>query len=147
MYNNGQAKYYQNNQVLTAKKPKLILMMYDGAIRFARESINKIRSKDIAGKGTYIRKTQDIILELMNSLDMENGGEIANNLSKLYLFMNRNLIMANIQGEEKYIEDVIKILEELRAAWDAVINNGHRNEVMAAENRNVHIERKVAIRC
>ncbi|MBI3815295.1 MAG: flagellar export chaperone FliS [Nitrospinae bacterium] len=147
MYTNGQAKYYQDTQVLTAKRAKLVLMMYDGAIRFAREAVKRIHSKDIAGRGTYIRKTQDIILELMNSLDRENGGEIAANLSKLYLFMNRNLIMANIQGEDKFIEDIVKILTELRDAWDTVINNGHRNEAMAIENRNGHIERKVAIRC
>lgn len=147
MYNNGQVKYYRDTQVLTAKRAKLILMMYDGAIRFAREAVKRIQSKDIAGRGVYIRKTQDIILELMNSLDRENGGEIASNLSRLYLFMNRNLIMANIQGEEKFIEDIIKILEELRDAWDAVINNGNRNELMTAENRSGHIERKVAVRC
>jgi flagellar protein FliS len=147
MYNNGQAKYYQNNQVLTAKNSKLILMMYDGAIRFARESINKIRSKDIAGRGAYIRKTQDIILELMNSLDMENGGEIANNLSRLYLFMNRNLIMANIQGEEKYIEDVVKILVELKATWDIVINNSYRNEQAVNEEGRFYSEKKMAVRC
>ncbi|MBI3582824.1 MAG: flagellar export chaperone FliS [Nitrospinae bacterium] len=146
MYNNGYAKYYQNNQILTAKKSKLILMMYDGAIRFARESINKIRSKDIAGRGTYIRKTQDIILELMNSLDMENGGEIAGNLSKLYLFMNRNLIMANVQGHEKYIEDIIKILTELRDAWDTVVNNSYKNE-QVANDRAGYVEKKMAIRC
>lgn len=146
MYNNGQAKYYQDNQILTAKKSKLILMMYDGAIRFARESINKIRSKDIAGRGAYIRKTQDIILELMNSLDMENGGEIAGNLSRLYLFMNRNLIMANVQGDEKYIEDIIKILMELRDAWDTVVNNNYKNE-QAADDRAGYVEKKMAIRC
>lgn len=146
MYNNGHAKYYQSNQILTAKKSKLILMMYDGAIRFARESINKIRSKDIAGRGTYIRKTQDIILELMNSLDMENGGEIAGNLSRLYLFMNRNLIMANMQGDEKYIEDIIKILTELRDAWDIVVNNSYKNE-QVADGRAGYVEKKMAIRC
>ena len=146
MYNNGHAKYYQNNQILTAKKSKLILMMYDGAIRFARESINKIRSKDIAGRGAYIRKTQDIILELMNSLDMENGGEIAGNLSRLYLFMNRNLIMANMQGNEKYIEDIIKILMELRDAWDTVVNNSYKNE-QVVNDRAGYVEKKMAIRC
>ena len=146
MYNNGHAKYYQNNQILTAKKSKLILMMYDGAIRFARESINKIRSKDIAGRGAYIRKTQDIILELMNSLDMENGGEIAGNLSRLYLFMNRNLIMANMQGDEKYIEDIIKILTELRDAWGIVVNNSYKNE-QVANGRAGYVEKKMAIRC
>lgn len=146
MYNNGHAKYYQNNQILTVKKSKLILMMYDGAIRFARESINKIRSKDIAGRGAYIRKTQDIILELMNSLDMENGGEIAGNLSRLYLFMNRNLIMANMQGDEKYIEDIIKILTELRDAWGIVVNNSYKNE-QVADDRAGYVEKKMAIRC
>lgn len=146
MYNNGHAKYYQNNQILTAKKSKLILMMYDGAIRFARESINKIHSKDIAGRGAYIRKTQDIILELMNSLDMENGGEIAGNLSRLYLFMNRNLIMANMQGDEKYIEDIIKILTELRDAWGIVVNNSYKNE-QVADDRAGYVEKKMAIRC
>ena len=146
MHNNGHAKYYQNNQILTAKKSKLILMMYDGAIRFARESINKIRSKDIAGRGAYIRKTQDIILELMNSLDMENGGEIAGNLSRLYLFMNRNLIMANMQGDEKYIEDIIKILTELRDAWGIVVNNSYKNE-QVANDRAGYVEKKMAIRC
>ncbi len=147
MYNNGQAKYYRDMQVLTAKRAKLVLMMYEGAIRFAREAIKRIQSNDIAGRGVYIRKTQDIILELMNSLDKENGGEIAANLSKLYLFINRNLIMANIQGENKFIEDCIKILTELREAWDGVINNGHKNDEVIEDNRKFHSERKLAVRC
>ncbi|MEK6589866.1 MAG: flagellar export chaperone FliS [Nitrospinota bacterium] len=147
MLNNGLVKNYNDTQILTAKRVKLVLMMYDGAIRFAKEAVKRMHSKDIAGRGVYIRRTQDIILELLNSLDRDKGGEIADNLSRLYLFMNRNLIMANIQGEEKFINEIIGILLELRDAWGSVINNEKRSEQMMNEGNQRSIEKKLAIRC
>ena len=114
---NGKMGSYNNTDVLTAKKTKLVLMMYDGAIRFAEEGLRRIQIKDIEGRGIFIGKSQKVVLELMNVLDMDEGGEIAKSFSRLYAFINRNLTMANIRGEEKFVIDSLKVLNELRNGW------------------------------
>ena len=66
---------------------------------------------------SYIIKAQDIVTELMVSLDFDKGGQIAKNLFGLYLYMNRRLIEANIQKDTGILDEVKKLLTELRAAW------------------------------
>jgi len=112
---------YKRTEVTTADQGKLILMMYDGAIKFVEIAKNKLRENDMAGKGIYISKAQGIISELMASLNMEGGGEIALSLEKLYAFMNRQLRIANVNKDIKPLDIVLKILKELRDAWGRII--------------------------
>jgi flagellar protein FliS len=112
---------YKRTEVATADQGKLILMMYDGAIKFVEIAKNKLRENDMAGKGIYISKAQGIISELMASLNMEGGGEIALSLEKLYAFMNRQLRIANVNKDIKPLDIVLKILKELRDAWGRII--------------------------
>jgi len=94
-------------------------MLYDGAVKFLNLALECMGKKH-AGyeKGSnYIIKVQDIVTELMVSLDFEKGDAIAKSLFSLYLYMNRRLIEANIQKDTAIIEEVKKILTELRGAW------------------------------
>ena len=112
---------YRKTEVTTADQGKLIIMMYDGAIKFIEIAKNKLKENDLAGKGIYISKAQGIISELMASLNMEGGGEIALSLEKLYAFMNRQLRIANVNKDLKPLDIVSKILKELRDAWGRIV--------------------------
>lgn len=113
-------KQYQNTAVATQSKGRLIVLLYDGAIKFLKLAIEKLEAGEFEAKGRYIGKAQDIINELNAVLDTESGGEIATNLRKLYAFMNRHLLEANSKRDARMIQDVIKLLEDLNQAWKAV---------------------------
>ena len=111
---------YQDNAVTTQSKGRLIVMLYDGAIKFLRLAIREIENKNYEAKGRYINKAIDIINELNAVLDMDAGGEIAGNLRKLYIFMTNRLSQANIKCDPQLIRDVIKLMEELNQSWKAI---------------------------
>ena len=111
---------YQQTAVGTQSKGRLIVMLYDGALKFMKLAIKKLEEGDYAAKGLYINRAQDIISELNAVLDMESGGEIAQNLRKLYLFMNRRLREANTKRDPEIIREVITLMEELNQSWKAV---------------------------
>lgn len=110
---------YRETQIKTATQGKLIVMLYDGAIKFINLALESMQD----GKAKYdsisnhIIKAQDIVTELMVSLDFEKGGEIAKSLFSLYMFINRQLLDANIQKESDPLDTVKKLLIELRSAW------------------------------
>lgn len=114
---------YQKTQVTTAKPEKILLMLYEGAIKFVKIANVRMRAKDVAGKGTYISKTMAIISELMNTLDHEVGGQLAKDLENLYMFMMDKLIEANLHNRPEDLETVEKLLTTLYSAWEDVVNN------------------------
>jgi flagellar protein FliS len=111
---------YQDTTVTTQSKGRLIVMLYDGAIKFLKLAIREIEARNYEAKGRYINKTQNIINELNAVLDIEVGGEIATNLRKLYCFMYSHLSQANIKCDPQMIRDVIKLMEELNQGWKAI---------------------------
>ncbi|MFZ2149362.1 MAG: flagellar export chaperone FliS [Sedimentisphaerales bacterium] len=111
---------YQDNTITTQSKGRLIVMLYDGAIKFMRLAIKELEANNYEAKGRYINKAQDIINELNVVLDMDAGGEIATNLRKLYCFMSKRLSEANIKRDPQMIRDVIKLMEELNQSWKAI---------------------------
>jgi flagellar protein FliS len=111
---------YQDNAVTTQSRGRLIVLLYEGAIKFLKLAINELQAGNYQAKGHYINKAQDIINELNAVLDMDAGGEIAANLRKLYLFMNKRLHEANIKRDTQMIRDVIGLMEELNQSWKAI---------------------------
>ncbi len=108
---------YKETQIKTADSLKLIVMLYDGAIKFLNGALEFLKEKRYDRVNTNIIKAQDIIAELLLSLDLENGGEIAKNLQSLYLYMNKRLLEGNISKKPEPIQEVIKLLSNLREAW------------------------------
>jgi flagellar protein FliS len=104
---------YHDNAISTQSKGRLIVMLYDGAIKFMKLAIVEMEKKNYEAKGRYINRALDIINELNVVLDMDAGGEIASNLRKLYIFMNNHLSQANIKCDPQKVRDVIKLMEEL----------------------------------
>jgi flagellar protein FliS len=115
---------YRETQIKTATPGKLIVMLYDGAIKNINLALEKIEKKHQAYEqvSNFIIRAQDIITELMVSINFEKGGEIAKNLFSLYMYMNRKLLDANIKKDQKALEEVKKHLVELRSAWAEIAN-------------------------
>src|SRR5690349_10836177 len=90
---------YKQTSVTSASREKLLLMMYEGAIKYTKKAVIACEIKDIADRGLNIGKAYDIIMELNNTLNFEIGGEIAKNLEQLYMFMTDQLTQANATGE------------------------------------------------
>ena len=126
---------YRQNEVATSSQGKLIVMMYEGALKFVNLAIEGIDNNDISKKGTYINKAHDIINELSFALDIEKGGEVAQKLESLYQFALHQLTRANIKSDRKALESIINILTPLMDAWKEVLiksknpgaNNSNQN--------------------
>jgi len=111
---------YKETAVATQNRGRLIVLLYDGAIRFLRLALQDMEVRDYVGKGRLIGRAQDIILELNTVLDMESGGEIAQNLRALYNFMSRHLTQANNKCDPQMVREVIALLEDLNGSWRAI---------------------------
>ncbi len=118
------AANYQQNEVITANRVKLVVMLYEGAINFLETAKQKLISGDMAGKGVYLTKATAIVSELLCSLDMEAGGEIARNLHRLYDFMLRQITEASVRNETEPIDTTISILKELKKGWEEISRQG-----------------------
>ena len=129
---NAYMNQYQNNQVQTASREQILLMLYDGAIRFVRQSREAIEAKDNAAKLLYADKAIAILTEFRNTLDHEVGGEIARNLDALYEFMIRELVRAKISNTAAVLDPVLRILRELRETWEQAIEIARRDGTTAA---------------
>jgi len=111
---------YEETAISTQDRGRIVVMLYEGAIRFLRQAIRAMEEGDYVRKGRAIAKAQDIIMELNSALDMETGREIAANLRQLYLFMWKHLNQANLRKDPHMIRKVIGLLEELNQGWKAI---------------------------
>ncbi len=114
---NPYLKQYKKTQIDTTPKEQILLMLYDGAVRFLHQAKEGFAEKNIEKIHNNLIKVQNIITEFETTLDMENGGEFAQNLFALYEFMNRQLIRANMKKDEAALDIVIKHMTELRDTW------------------------------
>jgi len=111
---------YQDTAITTQSKGRLIVLLYDGAIKFMKLAIRELEANNYEAKGRYIGKAQDVINELNAVLDTNTGGEVATNLRKLYCFMNGHLSQANARRDPEMIREVITLMEELNQSWKAI---------------------------
>ncbi len=108
---------YKQTAINTASKEQLVLMLYDGVVRFSEQGRQAIENKDIEKKQFALVRSQDIIFELINGLDYERGGEIATNLSRLYSYAIKRLVDANLKNDTTGIDEAQNIFRNLREAW------------------------------
>lgn len=115
------AKVGVETDVLAADPHKLIAMLFEGADVAIGKALQQMASRDIAGKGASISKAINIIENgLRASLDLKAGGEIAANLAALYEYMVTRLLEANLKNSTELLEEVRRLLGELRGAWAAI---------------------------
>lgn len=120
---NNPYSQYQKTQVTTASREKVLLMLYEGAIRFTKHAQASMRQKKTAEKGKFISKATAILSELMATLDFKAGGQLAVDLENLYVFMIDKLIEGNIKNDVECLVTVEKLLMTLYDAWKDVIEN------------------------
>lgn len=118
MYNANALNTYQQNSVNTASKERLMLMLFDGLVKFIRQGIAGIEEKDIKKTNANLTKAQSIVLEFIASLNMEVGGDIAKSLSLLYDYMHRRLVEANIKKDSAIANEVLGFAEELKETFE-----------------------------
>ena len=116
-----QLETYKKNQVYTADKGTLLLMLYQGAIDFLTRAKDHLENGRIADKCDNISKAHAIIAELLSSLDFEAGGDLARSLERLYHFMLDQLMQAHLSNQVKPIDDVISLLRSLHQSWEAAV--------------------------
>jgi flagellar protein FliS len=112
---------YLKQEVEGASQGKLVVMMYDAAVRFMRQAIKSIQEKKVEEAHNSIVRTENIIYELMSTINIDEGGEIAQQLLQLYDYMIWELVQANMNKDISRIENVINVLNPIRSAWKEIV--------------------------
>lgn len=118
MYAQNAYKTYKNNSVNYASREQLLLMLLEGAVKFAKIGRQGLFDKNIKKAHENIVKTQDIFYELMVTLDVEKGGEWAASLMGIYEFITRRLVDANMKKDISILEEIIPLIEEVKDTWE-----------------------------
>lgn len=108
---------YQRNKYETASPHRLIVMLYDGALRFGRQAIECIKNNDIQGKSTNIAKFQDVVYELIACLNLEKGKDIASNLLSIYNYIIELSLKSSLNMNTKPLQEALSIIEEIKSSW------------------------------
>jgi flagellar protein FliS len=115
----GADAYYQTH-VQSRSPLELVVMLYDGALRFLDQAAEAMDRGDMASKAMALSKAFAILAELQNTLNVKDGGDVAQQLDALYSHMHDRLVDANLQRSSAPIRDVMKLLGPLRDAWSQV---------------------------
>ncbi|MCF7913964.1 MAG: flagellar export chaperone FliS [Spirochaetaceae bacterium] len=123
---------YRETHIKTASQGKIIIMLYDESLRQLDTAIHLLKdnTREYDKVNSAILRAQDMVTELMVSLDFEKGGDIAQGLYSLYMFFNQHMMQANMKKDADMLSTVRSQLNELRTAWDQVVNkaqNGGQN--------------------
>jgi flagellar protein FliS len=113
---------YQRTQVQTASTGEIVVLLYDGAIRFLTRARMGLEEGRMDGAAADLIRGQEIVLELMAGLNFDKGGTLAVHLRDLYLFMYDTLVQANVKKDSARIQTVIDLLDEVRGAWRTVVS-------------------------
>lgn len=113
---------YRENSISTQSPGNLIVMLYDGAVKFLEQAIMALDEQDHQRKANCINRAVAIIEELNINLDMELGGDVALSLRRLYDFMLRHLNQAVPKSDPDMIRNVIRLLQDLNESWKVVAN-------------------------
>jgi len=117
---------YRTTQVQSRTPLELVVMLYDGAIRFAGTARDAIERRDIPARRDALSRALAIVSELQNTLNMEAGGEIAAQLDRLYDYVNDRLLAAAMQNSVTPIDEARRVLETLRDGWATIASQPER---------------------
>lgn len=111
---------YKRTQVSTASQGDLLLMLFDGAVKFARQGRELIERKEYAAANEKLQRTQNIVSELISSLNLDTG-QIAQDLYQLYRYIHERLVQANIKKDLAQLDEAIQMLDDFRDTWRQVV--------------------------
>jgi flagellar protein FliS len=118
MYSANAYNAYKTNSINYASKDQLLLMLVEGAVKFAKIGRQAILDKNIKKAHENIVKTQNIYYELIIAIDINNGGEWSQALFKVYDFIVRKLIAANAKKDVTIMDEVIPLIENVKDTWE-----------------------------
>lgn len=118
MYAQQRPTAYQDNEVLSAPKERLVPMLYQGLLKNLRRAGMQIGAGDLEGKGECLQKASAIVYELLGSLDFEAGGEIASRLAGLYAYFLREISEAGRDLDRRRLDSLSEMVGTLHDAWD-----------------------------
>lgn len=116
-YPNSSINQYRKAAVSTASPLQLVVMLYDGALRFLNAAKAHMEEGNLYKQNENCQRAQDIVAELISCLDLERGGEIAQNLFALYTFVYDRIVQANVEDTPIYLDQAMKVLIDLRESW------------------------------
>lgn len=114
---NPYLKQYQRTEVETATPEKVLILLYDGAIQFLNKAMIAMDEKNVPEIYNNIVGAERILLEFMNTLDFDQGGDFAVRLNALYQYLYNRLVDANMKKDKELVEHVLSFLVDLRATW------------------------------
>lgn len=117
------AELYQHNSIQTASPAKLILMLYEGAVKFCNIGLDGIREKDIQKANRNIQKAENIIVQLRVDLDMKYP--VAKEFDRVYDYIYRRLVEANMKKDAKILEEALEHIKTMRDTWVEVMRLNH----------------------
>lgn len=117
---NAYAQNKTQGDVSTASPHRLIQMLFEGAIEKITKAKLFMKEGKVAEKGQYISWAISILDGLKMSLDVKTGGEVAQNLEALYDYMETQLVKANAENDEKYLDEVTSLIKSVKSAWDEI---------------------------
>jgi len=126
---------YKKAAVNTMDQGALILMLYDGALRFLRAGLIKLEAEDLEGSHNNLLRAKDIVAELMSSLNLDSSGEIGANLKDLYSYIYNRLIDANVNKDAELVREAISLLNELRGGWKGMIDSNKTSKTPVMNQR------------
>ncbi|MEZ4749701.1 MAG: flagellar export chaperone FliS [Bdellovibrionota bacterium] len=128
MNNKKPINAYRTTQATTASRGTLLIMMYEGAVRFIKLAIAANEQKNHEEKLEKIKRARAIIQELQRTLDYEKGGSIAFQLDRLYGFVNNRLMRGSIEKDSKALQEAIDVLQELLGGWREAVRTTENSE-------------------
>jgi len=108
---------YQQSQVLTAGREQLLLLAYDGILRFLSRAHRGLEQRDYHEKHLGITRAQTLIIELRRTLDFAASPELAHNLSRVYTYLIEELAQVNTHDDDSRLQHIIRLVTEMREAW------------------------------
>ena len=111
---------YRQNDIQSRSPLELVVMLYDGALRFTSDARDATVRHDIHARQQHLSRAMAIVSELQNTLDMETGGDVAEHLDKLYGFVHDRLIDASVRQDLQPLDEARRVLTTLREGWLAI---------------------------
>jgi flagellar secretion chaperone FliS len=108
---------YKQQSILTAPRGQLVVMLYDGCVRFLAQAAQAMSDGQIGEAGERLSRAEAIVDELLSTLDLEQGGVIASRLQGIYVWTTQTLIRARFEQDAAAIETVAELFGELRESW------------------------------
>jgi len=118
------ARNYQTQALMTASPAELVAMLFDRAIHLLRETERAIEEGRIEARHVANAKAMDVIHHLDMTLDRDQGGEVADQLARLYAFVLRNLAQVDRLNDAQVPRDMIRVLEPIRDSWRTLAAQG-----------------------